>query len=94
MRDTGIDPYSILDLDLTEVVNFSYPLLDCRRMPHSNESLLDFNYLELGVEKIKDFLQFFQLQVYCSLVVEDFVTFADSRDVDLYHWLLVWKTIC
>jgi hypothetical protein len=61
MRDTGINPYSILDLDLTEVVDFSYPLLDCGRMPHTYESLLDVNYLELGVEKIKDFLQFFQL---------------------------------
>jgi len=91
--DTGIDSYSVLDLNLTEVVHFSYPLLNCGRMSHADESLLDINYLELGVEKVKHFLKFFQLQVNCSLIVKDLFTFPDSRDVNLYYWFLVWKTI-
>lgn len=45
MRNLGINPDSVLDLNLTEVVNLPDPLLDGGRMAQPDQSLFDIDNL-------------------------------------------------
>ena len=48
--DAGVDPDPVLNLDFAEVVDLLHSFLDCGRMAHSDQPLLDVDDLELSVK--------------------------------------------